>query len=107
MNYGTCIYFQNLYIFVYLLYPKIHDHVYISVYLGTQGINLCISLYISSTEDPCISVLADAAAERYYKQCNLRPILSLVKDGAILSADEPINLVLSNMDEVLLYYLEV
>ena len=57
-------------------------------------------LLISSNDEPLISVLAEAASERYYKMFNVRPVLSLAKDGAILSADEPISLVLSNNEEV-------
>ena len=57
-------------------------------------------LRCSRDEEPLISVLAEAASNRYYRMFNLRPLLSLAKDGAILSDDEPISFVLSNNEEV-------
>ncbi|KAK3086036.1 hypothetical protein FSP39_012431 [Pinctada imbricata] len=48
-----------------------------------------------------ISWLANQASQRYYKLVGLRPILSLrTKDGAILTFDDPLSLVISSNEEI-------
>ena len=48
-----------------------------------------------------MSWLAQEAAQRYYQLCNMRPLLSLATaDGAIMSPDDDLTLLLSNNEEV-------
>uniref|UniRef100_A0A4W3H2Y2 Tonsoku-like protein n=1 Tax=Callorhinchus milii TaxID=7868 RepID=A0A4W3H2Y2_CALMI len=53
----------------------------------------------SETRD--ISWLAEQASQRYYKECGLRPRLTLKKEGALLASDDPVLHVLQSNEEVL------
>ncbi|KAJ8302574.1 hypothetical protein KUTeg_018970 [Tegillarca granosa] len=60
-----------------------------------------LKLFFCSNIDKTISWLAKETSQRYYSLCGLQPLLTLsTKDGAFLSPDDPISLVLSTNEEI-------
>ncbi|XP_038644645.1 tonsoku-like protein [Scyliorhinus canicula] len=73
----------------------------IRVRVKVQDNTFLIPIPHSDSEVRTVSWLAEQATQRYYQMCGLRPKLSLKKEGALLSPQDPIIHVLQSNEEVL------